>query len=642
MNQSHANSQYRYHQHNESDQPPQGGAEGCNAEVLKTFEMQDDSSLLFWEGDHSNNNVIDQDSLQNTEGNLMDTTNRNVLQADNLHGEGLNVPTTVRTLTRNQQQHQTKTSSDDFKTFLDASTEHGMSSEYNATASPRASSDESLFTPSGNRRATQTPMDQFLQEFEKECDGMKKRQPHKVSQNQLDISLVRHGLDQFITQFGSPTKDVTDVNPNASDCIQPSSKKRDKKNPSDDRFSQFIPYMDQKMPARPSEEEAVLTLNTGIVPMTGAGDTTSIPSNHVFRDENLRTMHELQENPRMVSFQDALSFTNSNRICDTIAVQDPTMIIRPANDSEQALGMVTDESVSEESATDDALADSACCLIQPLPFHLPHTLEGMKVKEEESMALEGPLSFDVKVTGMDALHPFGNLFAIEDLQKDLLGCDRNKRSLETKDDLSHRLKRVKSSHDPQDDLDIGAILAIEENMLVTKVSEQFVSKIATSETKTNKTDNPIRIKFSKKFSKMYNQCLSFRETHGHCAIPLELPENPGLAKWARTMRMAHSRTVRGLVNSTASLSEKEILELNKIGFCWNLKEYHWNATFESLRDQLRECGVAGDRQTRWLKAQQKRLDEDKLRSDQARKILSLQSGPFLGVSATTPLKSTWV
>ena len=362
----------------------------------------------------------------------------------------------------------------------------------------------------------------------------------------------------------------------------------------------------------------VHTIDAGIVPVTGTCAAAAMPTTHVFTgDRNLQPMSELQENPRRVSFQDALSYRKESNTNDN---------------SEQTLDIVTDESVSEESGTD--LADSAC-LIQPLPFHLPHTLEGTKVKEEL-------LSFDVKATGRDALDPFGNLFPMEYLQDDLLACGHHKRSVQTKDDLSHRSKRFKSIHDPRDQqLNIDEILAMEQNMLAAKASEslrnswQVVAKAVTPE----KT-KPDTLK-SLDFSKMYSQCVSFRETHGHCAIPLKLPENPDLANWARHIRMAYSRTARGIVASTTHLSEEQKLELNKMGFCWNLKEHHWNATFENLRDQLQKFGVAGDRQTRWLKAQKKRLDKNKLTSDQARKILSLQSGPFMDFSIT-PLESTWV
>mmetsp|Transcript_22760 Transcript_22760/g.56230 ORF Transcript_22760/g.56230 Transcript_22760/m.56230 type:complete len:317 (+) Transcript_22760:1115-2065(+) len=316
-------------------------------------------------------------------------------------------------------------------------------------------------------------------------------------------------------------------------------------------------------------------------------------------------MSELDDSPRRVSFQDALSLANSNVSDTSSTIQEPTVVIhdrfnRSNDDSEQALNMVTDESVSEESGIDDALTDDSACLIHPLPFHLP-------------------------------------------TKQDLLACGTHKRSLETKDDLSHRrLKRFKSSHDAQGHLDIDGILALEQDLLARKASEslkkseQFVPKTF----KPEKTTVPDTLK-SIEFTKMYNQCLSFRETHGHCAIPLSFPENPDLAYWAKNIRMAYSRVARGIVVSTSLLSEEQILELNKIGFCWNLKEHNWNFTFESLRDQIHKHGVAGDCHTRWLKAQRKRLDKNKLTPDQARKILSLKSGPFLGLS-TTPVQSAFV
>mmetsp|Transcript_22759 Transcript_22759/g.56225 ORF Transcript_22759/g.56225 Transcript_22759/m.56225 type:complete len:348 (+) Transcript_22759:1115-2158(+) len=347
-------------------------------------------------------------------------------------------------------------------------------------------------------------------------------------------------------------------------------------------------------------------------------------------------MSELDDSPRRVSFQDALSLANSNVSDTSSTIQEPTVVIhdrfnRSNDDSEQALNMVTDESVSEESGIDDALTDDSACLIHPLPFHLPTTLEGASKESEQER------------TGIETLYPFGNLFPIEDLQQDLLACGTHKRSLETKDDLSHRrLKRFKSSHDAQGHLDIDGILALEQDLLARKASEslkkseQFVPKTF----KPEKTTVPDTLK-SIEFTKMYNQCLSFRETHGHCAIPLSFPENPDLAYWAKNIRMAYSRVARGIVVSTSLLSEEQILELNKIGFCWNLKEHNWNFTFESLRDQIHKHGVAGDCHTRWLKAQRKRLDKNKLTPDQARKILSLKSGPFLGLS-TTPVQSAFV
>ncbi len=59
---------------------------------------------------------------------------------------------------------------------------------------------------------------------------------------------------------------------------------------------------------------------------------------------------------------------------------------------------------------------------------------------------------------------------------------------------------------------------------------------------------------------MRNALLAYRKRYGDCRVPRIWPEDPRLASWVSRMRTARRRN---------QLTQAEIRELTKLGFCWN-------------------------------------------------------------------------
>ncbi|KAL3939348.1 MAG: hypothetical protein SGBAC_005906, partial [Bacillariaceae sp.] len=380
-----------------------------------------------------------------------------------------------------------------------------------------------------------------------------------------------------------------------------------------------------------------LALNIGIVPTTNSTTTNTTTSTN-----NNWRMSERSNKPRRVSLQD-LSSNSSHSNITAVSADDSSSVLEEESGG-GGNGSSSSSSMMEDAALTDDSDYSSCWMIPALPFDLAPPPPQPGTTTNANTTIER-VSKEEESKDIDMLYPFGNLFPIEDLQQDLFACDYNddygddygdddydapsyKRSLEEDTyDLSlppPPLKRCKSS-DLQEMVDI---LALEQNGLLenTPTPTTTNNNKSNNGNKSKKPDSTVTSFKKIAFCKWYIQCQLFRTTHGHCAIPLSFPENPDLAYWARSTRMAYSRMARNVSSSSVVLSQDQIHQLNQIGFCWNLKEHNWNVTFESLKDQVRKHGVAGDcHHTRWLKAQRKRLDKNRLTSDQAQKLLSLQS-----------------
>mmetsp|Transcript_11422 Transcript_11422/g.27619 ORF Transcript_11422/g.27619 Transcript_11422/m.27619 type:complete len:336 (+) Transcript_11422:171-1178(+) len=65
----------------------------------------------------------------------------------------------------------------------------------------------------------------------------------------------------------------------------------------------------------------------------------------------------------------------------------------------------------------------------------------------------------------------------------------------------------------------------------------------------------------------------FQQQHGHTLVPANFPENTGLSKWVRRVRVAFSLMQQGKFKkgATIKLSDERINQLKEIGFVWNTK-----------------------------------------------------------------------
>jgi len=65
----------------------------------------------------------------------------------------------------------------------------------------------------------------------------------------------------------------------------------------------------------------------------------------------------------------------------------------------------------------------------------------------------------------------------------------------------------------------------------------------------------------------------FQQQHGHTLVPANFPENTGLSKWVRRVRVAYSLMQQGKFKkgATIKLTPERINQLKSIGFVWNTK-----------------------------------------------------------------------
>lgn len=85
----------------------------------------------------------------------------------------------------------------------------------------------------------------------------------------------------------------------------------------------------------------------------------------------------------------------------------------------------------------------------------------------------------------------------------------------------------------------------------------------------------------------YEEAKAFAQIHGHCIIPSGLPNNQGLARWAKRQRCEYQlfmKKVKGRRDRKlkSALSKERVELLNNICFCWNIKETTWMRSYQKL------------------------------------------------------------
>ena len=102
----------------------------------------------------------------------------------------------------------------------------------------------------------------------------------------------------------------------------------------------------------------------------------------------------------------------------------------------------------------------------------------------------------------------------------------------------------------------------------------------------------IRKRTGKDWSEWLKEAKCFVQDNGHCVIPHNYPKNQELAHWAKRQRYQYSKKFQPGNNNTSSLTQERIQDLNKLGFCWSLREDIWSKRFDELCQFCEENGHA--------------------------------------------------
>ena len=112
----------------------------------------------------------------------------------------------------------------------------------------------------------------------------------------------------------------------------------------------------------------------------------------------------------------------------------------------------------------------------------------------------------------------------------------------------------------------------------------------------NSSACPRKKKGSKRTGKDWSEWLKaakcFVQDNGHCVIPHNYPKNQELAHWAKRQRYQYSKKFQLGNNTTSSLTQERIQDLNELGFCWSLREDIWSKRFDELCQFCEENGHA--------------------------------------------------
>ena len=73
--------------------------------------------------------------------------------------------------------------------------------------------------------------------------------------------------------------------------------------------------------------------------------------------------------------------------------------------------------------------------------------------------------------------------------------------------------------------------------------------------------------------------LRFKNTHGHCFVPLSHKPNPSFGYWVNVQRKEYKKLQQG---KASVLTQQRIEALEKEGFIWDVYETTWKEKFQEL------------------------------------------------------------
>ena len=127
---------------------------------------------------------------------------------------------------------------------------------------------------------------------------------------------------------------------------------------------------------------------------------------------------------------------------------------------------------------------------------------------------------------------------------------------------------------------------------------------------------------------MFDALAQFKQSHGHCNVPLKWPENPQLGRWSEYQRHSHRR---------GKLNEYRQRRLETLGFEWD----SWEAMFGTLlqfKQQHGHCGVTHTSSrsmilAAWITKQRSAQLRGQLNEDLVRRLDEIG---FIWARATSP------
>lgn len=105
------------------------------------------------------------------------------------------------------------------------------------------------------------------------------------------------------------------------------------------------------------------------------------------------------------------------------------------------------------------------------------------------------------------------------------------------------------------------------------------NKKSSSSSSPSSAERRARTLVSSSWNARFRELIQFRETHDHCFVPHNYPENPKLSQWVRKQRHQRKRKEKGL-HSTLSEDRQEML--TNAGFIWDSHRAQWLERYQSL------------------------------------------------------------
>ena len=133
-------------------------------------------------------------------------------------------------------------------------------------------------------------------------------------------------------------------------------------------------------------------------------------------------------------------------------------------------------------------------------------------------------------------------------------------------------------------------------------------------------------KHDKAWKGRLQQLLEFKESHGHCLVPLRYKKIPALGRWVNRQREKRNKD---------TLSDERIMLLDNIGFCWNQNSsppsVAWETRLQQLSDFQKEHGHCNVPQNYsrvsglggWVNRQRTARAKDALADDRIEKLEKL-------------------
>jgi len=120
----------------------------------------------------------------------------------------------------------------------------------------------------------------------------------------------------------------------------------------------------------------------------------------------------------------------------------------------------------------------------------------------------------------------------------------------------------------------------------------------------------------------YGELIKYKEIYGNCKVPDEWPENKQFANWVKIQRQKYGH---------GTLSVDHIVQLESLGFVWDINMSRWEDKFEALMEykkQYGNCNVpqnhSGNRQlSSWITLQRVNYRKETLRHDQVKRLEDL-------------------